>query len=160
MPYPLPPRERITQHVIVDPVTDCWLWQGAKIRGRYGVVGVNYKKMLAHRQSYLDFVGPIPDGMHLDHLCGNPSCVNPLHLEPVTQAENNARAGALGRMDRRSMNTHCKHGHEYTLKNTRITKEGWRECRVCFAAKARRKAARKRAQLNPSAAPSLTVRAK
>lgn len=144
MPHPLPIRERITRHIIVDPITQCWNWQGAKINGKYGTVGINYRKMLAHRQSYIDFIGDIPPGMHLDHLCGNPGCVNPQHLEPVTQAENNRRAGVAGRMDRKSMQSHCKHGHEYTPNNTRITKEGWRECRTCFAAKARRIRAKER----------------
>jgi len=108
------------------------------IKDGYPRIGVHYKKMLAHRVAYMDFIGAIPDRAEIDHLCFNKSCVNPQHLEAVSKSENLRRAGAVGLMDRRSHNTHCKHGHPYNEENTHITPEGWRDCRVCGREKMRR----------------------
>lgn len=84
---------RIEASVNVDPVSGCWLWTKATNHGGYGVTWDGKRTVVAHRFSYEAFVGPIPDGLHLDHLCVTPACVNPAHLEPVTQAENNRREG-------------------------------------------------------------------
>lgn len=65
----------------------CWVWQGAK-RGGYGRVKLAGKTQEAHRVSYEFHIGHIPDGLVLDHLCRNRACINPAHLEPVTQEEN------------------------------------------------------------------------
>lgn len=66
----------------------CWEWTGLKnVRG-YGRINVAGTMQLAHRATYSALRGPIPEGLELDHLCRNPSCVNPDHLEPVTHAEN------------------------------------------------------------------------
>jgi hypothetical protein len=91
---------------------------------------------LAHRVSYELFKGPIPDGLQIDHLCRTTACVNPAHLEAVTQLENARRASAEI--------THCKNGHEYTLETTYRDRHGWRSCRVCSAAAARAYYARTR----------------
>ena len=138
MPAPLPPRTRILSKVIIDPETGCWNWQGARDRRGYGRVGANYKLWLAHRLSYTDFICDIPEGFSLDHLCRNPRCVNPMHLEPVTQQENAKRAGAAGAMNRYGHKTSCKHGHEYTRDNTHIDTRGHRVCRICSKIKAAR----------------------
>lgn len=73
-------------HSIVDPVADCWVWTGARKTGGYGTVRKNDGRRKfsysAHRASYEEFVGPIPDGLELDHLCRNRLCINPSHLEP------------------------------------------------------------------------------
>lgn len=138
MPAPYPPKVRITRHIKVCAYTGCWNWTRTKDKRGYGRVSVFYKSMLAHRQSYLDFKGPIPDGMELDHLCMNPSCVNPDHLEPVTRKENARRAAEAGVLDRKSDDTHCGSGHEYTPENTRFTPQGWRDCRECARLKTQR----------------------
>lgn len=84
-------RQRLETKFIVTP--GCWLWLGTKTRTGYGQIGISRSRMdYAHRVSYRLYVGPIPDGLHIDHLCRNTSCVNPDHLEPVTQSENNRRA--------------------------------------------------------------------
>lgn len=73
----------------VDEQSGCWLWQrGAHNRKGYGRIRVGGVKFMVHRFAYEAMVGPVPDGMQLDHLCRNTRCVNPGHLEPVTPGEN------------------------------------------------------------------------
>lgn len=75
--------------------TPCWIWNGApQSKAGYCRVHLRSGTRLAHRASYEQFVGPIPEGLQLDHLCRVPSCVNPEHLEPVTHAENGRRGRA------------------------------------------------------------------
>lgn len=74
----------------------CWLWTGAPNTFGYGDLRLTTGLVRAHRFSYEMLVGPIPDGLHIDHLCRVRACVNPAHLEPVTQAENNERARLAG----------------------------------------------------------------
>ena len=109
----------------VEKTDDCWLWTGALTGGRYGNAIVNGKNVPAHRAAYEELVGPIPEGLELDHLCFVTNCVRPDHLEPVTGAENKRRAGAR--------TTHCPKGHEYTPENTyvRTRGNGRRQCREC-----------------------------
>jgi hypothetical protein len=90
MPQRLPDKERIEWHA--DKTDTCWLWTGTIANNGYGHI---YREggplMTAHRLSYEVHVGPIPDGLTIDHLCRVRHCVNPDHLEPVTVAENNRR---------------------------------------------------------------------
>ena len=112
----------------LDKSGECWMWTGAKRPNGYGAIGMPRGGVESvHRVSYEIYVGPIPDEHHIDHLCRNRGCANPAHLEPVTQAENNRRAGAA----RRSNQTHCKRVHQFTDDNTFLTARGGRECREC-----------------------------
>jgi len=70
------------------PVDACWIWQGAKNDRGYGQIRMHGKAIYAHRAMYEIHVGPIAKGLELDHLCREPACVNPAHLEPVTHREN------------------------------------------------------------------------
>lgn len=76
----------------IDPDTGCWEWAGARHEAGYGIVGTNRDGTFrAHRIAYEHHVGPIPDGLQLDHLCRNRGCINPEHVEPVTNAQNTRR---------------------------------------------------------------------
>lgn len=82
---------------MVDRGPGCWVWRGARKQLGYGLYRVGAKLKQAHRVAYELMVGPIPDGLVLDHLCRNPECVNPAHLEPVTHQENIRRGYAAKR---------------------------------------------------------------
>ncbi len=96
MPYPkLPAYERFWNFVVYFDDIDCWVWAGAKDSWGYGVFQVEFKKPIgAHRFAYEMLVGPIPEGLTLDHLCRGIDCVNPDHMEPVTNEENVRRMQA------------------------------------------------------------------
>ncbi len=85
----------------------------------------------AHRFAYELLVGLIPVGLQIDHLCRNPSCCNPTHMEPVLPTENLRRGFSPSALNARK--THCKHGHEFTEENTYIrpSTSGWRVCKEC-----------------------------
>ena len=118
-----PPLMRLIDKTHFDTATGCWVWTASKKSNGYGSFTAPGLGAQAHRVAYLLLTGPIPGGMHLDHLCRNRLCVNPDHLEPVTQAENNRRAGAA--------RTHCARGHAYTAANTYRRRNGTRDCRAC-----------------------------
>lgn len=113
---------------------DCWLWTGALWGGGYGLFSVRirqgrYRSVPAHRWAYEHVVGPIPDGMDIDHLCRNRRCVNPAHLEPVTRRENILRG--VSQVALHAAATHCPAGHPYNEQNTWVSKAGHRQCRIC-----------------------------
>lgn len=115
----------------------CWKWIGARWSKGYGkfTEPVTQRRIGAHVWGYKNFVGPIPEGMELDHLCRNPWCVNPEHLEPVTHLENVRRGLApIVNGARNAAKTHCPRGHEYTEANTYYRKNrSGRNCRACGA---------------------------
>jgi hypothetical protein len=117
----------------VDLAGPCWLWTATQVDGGYGW----FDRSLAHRWAWEHLVGPIPDGLILDHLCRVHHCVNPDHLEPVTTAVNLTRG--YGISARNALKTRCKHGHEFTPENTYIhPKRGTRDCRTCRSSASQR----------------------
>lgn len=133
--------ERFVAKVRVIPCGGCWEWTAYKNQDGYGQFTISHHNDApAHRWYYEQVVGPVPDKLQLDHLCRNRSCVNPNHLEPVTNRENTIRGRSPELARRRwASYTHCKHGHEYTPENTRIDTAGNRRCRQCEALRALRR---------------------
>lgn len=112
----------------------CWPWTGSHMVNGYGKFRVDDgKQVLAHRYSYEHHVGPIPDGLVIDHLCRTRNCVNPDHLEPVTNEENLRRGEGYGLLN--GMRSACVNGHEYTLENTYTDPKGKNRCRACSRAR-------------------------
>lgn len=138
----------MTAHTTVQLPNGCWGLVNRNRKGDalrrggskgYVVMSVRGKQVKAHRHIYELWRGPIPAGLQIDHLCRNPSCVNPGHLEAVTAWENQARSTitSVGK-------THCPQGHPYAGENLRIerTKLGYcqRRCVTCARQRGRKKA--------------------
>ncbi len=112
-----------------NPDSGCWEWTAGKNSTGYGQFYFHLRLERAHRVAYTLLVGPIPEGLAIDHLCRNRGCVNPSHLEPVTNRENLLRGDTLPAANVRK--THCPQGHAYDEANTYITKRGLRMCKAC-----------------------------
>lgn len=136
----MPAADRIASCIeVLD--NGCWQWTGFITPEGYGALGYKGKRnVLAHRAVYEEFVGPIPNGLTLDHTCHTDntacpgafqcphrSCVNPDHLEPVTSAVNVQRGN-------NTRKTACVHGHDYTPENTYRGRNGTsaRRCVKCY----------------------------
>lgn len=129
--------ERISSRIAIDSESGCWEWEGAKSNG-YGRVYWKGKPRPTHRVAYTLYVGEIPEGKQIDHLCANPCCMNPEHLQPVTPQVNTLRGRAIeAAQERGRRTTHCKHGHEFNEKNTYRRKNGSRACLECIRTRAR-----------------------
>lgn len=128
---------RLAAKIAVSP-GGCWVWTGARDRRGYGRYN-DYPRgtVFAHRLVYEALVGAIPPAHDMDHLCRRPFCVNPLHLEPVTHAENVRRGAMTGKVHPSSLRfrTHCARGHALVGDNvyTSTTRSGYtnRQCREC-----------------------------
>lgn len=135
---PTDPLDRILARITITE-SGCWEYPTHNENG-YGVIGAGPRKsptLRTHRVTYERLVGPIPEGHEIDHLCRNRACCNPEHLEPVTRSEN-VRRGL-----RKTMQTHCKNGHEFTPDNTRTTSRQ-RICKACEREATRRYLEKKR----------------
>lgn len=118
-----------------EPMSGCWLWEGANKSTAYGRISYQGRNDYAHRVAVLLSGRTIPPGMEVDHLCRVRCCINPGHLEVVTAAEN-IRRGQTGQVHAQRMAalTHCNRGHPWTEANTyHSTRNGKprRSCRAC-----------------------------
>jgi len=104
----MPLAARLFSRVLPHPVTGCWNWLGTATPEGYGKILIDRKAIGTHRFLYLVFSGPIPIGHHIDHLCRNPRCCNPAHLEAVTPSVNSLRGDNVN-----SRKTTCPRGHAY-----------------------------------------------
>ena len=121
----------------VTKTDTCWLWDKS---GRYGYgrfcAGARpYRTVHAHRWAYEALIGPIPEGLELDHLCRNRACVNPVHLEPVSHQVNVLRGFSPSAEN--SHRTHCPQGHPLEGANL-YRYQNERQCRTCRAEASRR----------------------
>lgn len=139
--------DKLRSRIVVSE-SGCWLYTGALAAG-YGNIGwsLGHRQMVndrTHRVMYQALVGPIPDGLDLDHTCHDPKvchpedpaqcihrrCCNPEHLEPVSRRENLRRGGGMAA--KRAAVTECPAGHQYDEENTMVDKLGRRNCRTCI----------------------------
>lgn len=110
---------------VVGPI-GCWLWQG-NVHNGYGRISICKTSYRVHRYAYTALVGPIPEGLVLDHLCRNKACCNPEHLEPVTCVENVIRGENAN-----ARKTHCPQGHPYSGDNLHLSPRRNRYCKKCM----------------------------
>lgn len=151
--------EKMLRQSTINAKTGCREWTEYIDPAGYGRVYADYSQKLAHRVAYELIVGPIPDGLQLDHLCHTRDatcpggkacrhrrCINPEHLEPVTNEQNMLRSPRTFGVQNKAK-THCPQGHAYDQDNTGRKSKGGRNCRSCDAkrhAAARRRAAKGR----------------
>ncbi len=125
MTRPFTPAERQEAYWLKVKKTDtCWLWTGAIANTGYGIFWTGKNLTQAHRYQ----MGLIPQGMQIDHLCRVRACVNPAHLEIVTQRVNILRGESLFAAE--AQQTHCVNGHEFTDENT-YRRKSWSKGRMC-----------------------------
>ena len=134
----------------VQKTETCWIWTASKDKHGYGQIGMSSRTYgtkrphKAYRVAYELLVGPVPVGLEIDHLCRNPSCVNPDHLEAVSHKEN-MRRGRSGWNTRAK--THCPRGHDYSGPDGRVNKTaGSRYCCVCNRNRTRERRLQKKTQ--------------
>lgn len=106
----------------------CWEWTGWRFPYGYGGISIRSQMQGAHRVYYQIINGFIDDDLVIDHLCENPPCINPDHLEPITLGENTLRGRSMTAENKRK--THCLEGHEFTPENTTMRGTS-RICRAC-----------------------------
>ena len=148
--------ERYAASTLRDGNTGCVLWTRRLLPSGYAQIRLGSLKMSAHRAAYLHFVGPIPEGRELDHLCRVRCCVNPAHLEPVTKSVNQRRGAhvirAWARLAMTDGRTHCHRGHSWIMDNLMFIKpcgaypRGHVQCRICHRNAAIRFKENRRAQ--------------
>lgn len=131
-------RDRVLSRLIIDS-SGCLLWSGGLTKNGYAAIsqrsGSDRQDFYIHRLMYEWLVGPIPEGLEIDHLCRVRHCASPAHLEAVTRRENTLRG--VSPAARQARQTHCIHGHPFDDANT----YRWRTRRYCRACAVARRSA-------------------
>jgi hypothetical protein len=145
----IPPMQRLYAKVVIDPATGCHLWQGHIGKDGYGRFSLSrfQKSVATHRWTFEQANGPIPPGLVIDHLCRVRHCVNPAHMESVTNTENLLRGDGAAAKNARK--THCKRGHPLEGDNlvSVCTPTGVaRQCRICRGLRSRINGLRRQAR--------------
>jgi len=122
--------ERFDEANVTEDDNGCWVWLDGRSEQGYGRFNARRKFYLVHRFSYELLIGPIPEGLVLDHLCRNRACFNPWHLDPVTDRVNIVRGEGFAARAARA--TTCPSGHPYDEANT-YQWNGVRYCKACRA---------------------------
>ena len=134
--HPAVPKPRFTAEKFwsrVEKTDGCWLWTGhTGAKGYAARIGINGRYEPAYRIAFCLAGGVIPAGFELDHLCRNPRCVRPDHLEAVSHRENVLRG--ISMVAENIKKTHCLRGHPFDEQNTGFTTRGGRVCRACRSA--------------------------
>ena len=146
------PIERFLSKLIIKE-SGCWEWIGGRSGAGYGELRTGGNRIKAHRFSYEWFKGKIPDGLQIDHLCRNHKCVNPDHLEVVTNRDNTIRG--IGITAKNAIATYCQNGHKFDLFNTYFRLTGGRDCIKCKRKRTRESNRRIYAKKKLTPAPNL-----
>lgn len=125
-------RERLLSKAVINWETGCWEWTAHRSSAGYGRIQIGKRNVEAYRVAYELIEGSVPQGLHLDHLCRVRHCINPAHLEPVTQRENTLRG--VSPAARHAARNTCAAGHLHSESNTRVI-NGKRSCRECDRAR-------------------------
>lgn len=147
-PKPLTHEQRMTRwgrRIAIDPKKGCWIWLGTVDHHGYAKGlrsrGEGTRLVRLHRVFYEHFVGPVPAGRVLHHMCEVKHCIYPRHLKPVSRGQHLAEHGFVGAhksAERSKALTHCKRGHPWDEANTYVAKNGDRFCRACGRLRANR----------------------
>ena len=131
--------DRLDKHIdMTEEGQGCWTWTGRTSKNGYGRILVDGREVAAHRLVYQVFIGSVGKRTKLDHKCCNPACVNPSHMEPVSNKRNTLKGTGPTAVNARK--THCKRGHPLSGRNLatrKTTRKGkpvqFRACRACAA---------------------------
>jgi hypothetical protein len=132
--------KRVLSRLVIDPTSGCLNWTASTQSGGYGQTMVNRRNYYTHRLMYRWFVGPIPAGHQLDHLCRNRRCAAPAHLEPVSHRENALRSPLVT-----GLRAKCRKGHPLDASNLWVEASGTRRCLICYTATQKRARDRRQA---------------
>lgn len=148
-PKPVAASIRFAAKWKLDPETGCHVWTATTVSAGYGCFYTREagRQVLSHRFAYEQAKGPIPAGLHIDHLCRNKRCVNAAHLEAVARQENHRRVGWKAHLQ-------CRKGHELTDENVYVRPNGMRRCRLCERDTAKKWAKARYKPRDPHALPS------
>lgn len=149
-------KEILMKRIALDSNSGCWNFTGYKEKQGYGILYADRKYNKAHRVFYERFIGPIPIGNEIHHVCENKGCVNPAHLHPTTKRVHLTELSPNNIMYRNKRKTHCPKGHPLIEGNIKRSRPDWRTCKICSLQSTKDGQARRRMERLISAITYLT----